>query len=162
MWTNMILCKYTYVEEGLFWKVEKKFIWRKRSVNCNQTILHFFFENIQYAQKRKERRKKVLEIIKKSQKLSTSKNVEISKKRSYTPSYTHYPQKNRHCKGDKFTKKQEQMFCEHVIKIIKWQDLSILGLTYRMSKTSKKLLKLLQKAVLLCYNDYTINTRDAT
>lgn len=29
-------------------------------------------------------------------------------------------------------------------------------------KTSKKLLKLLQKAVLLCYNDYTINTRDAT
>ena len=67
---------------------------------------------------------------------------------TYTQSYTHYPQKNRHCKGDKFTKKQEQMFCEHV--------------TYRMSKTSKKLLKLLQKAVLLCYNDYTINTRDAT
>ena len=31
-----------------------------------------------------------------------------------------------------------------------------------MSKTSKKLLKLLQKAVLLCYNDYTINTRDVT
>jgi hypothetical protein len=59
---------------------------------------HFFFENIQYAQKRKERRKKVLEIIKKSQKLSTSKNVEISKKRSYTPSYTHYPQK----KGEKY------------------------------------------------------------
>ena len=27
-----------------------------------------------------------------------------------------------------------------------------------MSKTSKKLLKLLQKAVPLCYNDYTINT----
>lgn len=43
----------------------------------NFTLL---FENIQYAQKRKERRKKVLEIIKKSQKLSTSKNVEISKK----------------------------------------------------------------------------------
>ena len=38
---------------------------------------------------------------------------------TYTPSYTHYPQKNRHCKGDKFTKKQEQMFCEHVIKIVK-------------------------------------------
>ena len=31
-----------------------------------------------------------------------------------------------------------------------------------MSKTSKKLLKLLQKAVLLCYNDYTINARIAT
>ena len=31
-----------------------------------------------------------------------------------------------------------------------------------MSKTSKKLLKLLQKAVLLCYNDYTINARVAT
>ena len=40
--------------------------------------------------------------------------------------------------------------------------MSILGLTYRMSKTSKKLLKLLQKAVLLCYNDYTINARVAT
>ena len=31
-----------------------------------------------------------------------------------------------------------------------------------MSKTSKKLLKLLQKAALLCYNDYTINARVAT
>ena len=31
-----------------------------------------------------------------------------------------------------------------------------------MSKTSKKLLKLLQKAVLLCYNDYTINARVTT
>ena len=31
-----------------------------------------------------------------------------------------------------------------------------------MSKTSKKLLKLLQNATLLCYNDYTINTRVAT
>ena len=40
--------------------------------------------------------------------------------------------------------------------------MSILGLTYRMSKTSKKLLKLLQKAVLLCYNDYTINARVTT
>ena len=70
----------------------------ERSVNCNQTILHFFFENIQYAQKKKNVEKKVLEIIKKSQKLSTSKNVEISKKRSYTPSYTHYPQK----KGEKY------------------------------------------------------------
>jgi len=40
--------------------------------------------------------------------------------------------------------------------------LSILKLTYRMSKTSKKLLKLLQNVVLLCYNDYTINARVAT
>lgn len=31
-----------------------------------------------------------------------------------------------------------------------------------MSKTSKKLLKLLQNVVLLCYNDYTINARIAT
>ena len=45
--------------------------------------------------------------------------TEKQEKSSYTRSYTHYPQKNRHCKGDKFTKKQEQMFCEHVIKIIK-------------------------------------------
>lgn len=40
--------------------------------------------------------------------------------------------------------------------------MSILRLTYRMSKTSKKLLKLLQNVVLLCYNDYTINARVAT
>ena len=40
--------------------------------------------------------------------------------------------------------------------------MSILKLTYRMSKTSKKLLKLLQNVVLLCYNDYTINARVAT
>ncbi len=40
--------------------------------------------------------------------------------------------------------------------------MSILKLTYRMSKTSKKLLKLLQNVVLLCYNDYTINARIAT
>jgi len=40
--------------------------------------------------------------------------------------------------------------------------LSILKFTYRMSKTSKKLLKLLQNVVLLCYNDYTINARVAT
>lgn len=40
--------------------------------------------------------------------------------------------------------------------------MSILNLTYRMSKTSKKLLKLLQNVVLLCYNDYTINARVAT
>ena len=39
--------------------------------------------------------------------------------------------------------------------------MSILKLTYRMSKTSKKLLKLLQNVVLLCYNDYTINARVA-
>lgn len=31
-----------------------------------------------------------------------------------------------------------------------------------MSKTSKKLFKLLQNVVLLCYNDYTINARVAT
>ena len=31
-----------------------------------------------------------------------------------------------------------------------------------MSKTSKKLLKLLQNVILLCYNDYTINARVAT
>lgn len=31
-----------------------------------------------------------------------------------------------------------------------------------MSKTSKKLLKLLQNVVLLCYNDYTINAKVAT
>ena len=31
-----------------------------------------------------------------------------------------------------------------------------------MSKTSKKLLKLLQNVALLCYNDYTINARIAT
>lgn len=31
-----------------------------------------------------------------------------------------------------------------------------------MSKTSKKLIKLLQNVVLLCYNDYTINARVAT
>lgn len=31
-----------------------------------------------------------------------------------------------------------------------------------MSKTSKKLLKLLQNVVLLCYNDYTINARVAS
>ena len=31
-----------------------------------------------------------------------------------------------------------------------------------MSKTSKKLLKLLQNVALLCYNDYTINARVAT
>ena len=31
-----------------------------------------------------------------------------------------------------------------------------------MSKTSKKLLKLLQNVVLLCYNDYTINARVTT
>ena len=31
-----------------------------------------------------------------------------------------------------------------------------------MSKTSKKLLKLLQNVMLLCYNDYTINARVAT
>ena len=81
---------------------------------------------------------------------------------TYTPSYTHYPQKKPCSAGEEFTKKQEQMFCEDVIKIKKRWDLSILGLTYRMSKTSKKLLKLLQKAVLLCYNDYTINTGVAT
>ncbi len=40
--------------------------------------------------------------------------------------------------------------------------MSILKLTYRMSKTSKKLLILLQNVVLLCYNDYTINARVAT
>lgn len=40
--------------------------------------------------------------------------------------------------------------------------MSILKLTYRMSKTSKKLLKLLQNVVTLCYNDYTINARVAT
>lgn len=40
--------------------------------------------------------------------------------------------------------------------------MSILRLTYRISKTSKKLLKLLQNVVLLCYNDYTINARVAT
>ena len=40
--------------------------------------------------------------------------------------------------------------------------MSILKLTYRMSKTSKKLLKLLQNVVLLCYNDYTINARVAS
>ena len=40
--------------------------------------------------------------------------------------------------------------------------MSILKLTYRMSKTSKKLLKLLQNVILLCYNDYTINARVAT
>lgn len=40
--------------------------------------------------------------------------------------------------------------------------MSILKFTYRMSKTSKKLLKLLQNVVLLCYNDYTINARVAT
>lgn len=40
--------------------------------------------------------------------------------------------------------------------------MSILKLTYRMSKTSKKLLKLLQNVALLCYNDYTINARVAT
>ena len=40
--------------------------------------------------------------------------------------------------------------------------MSILKFTYRMSKTSKKLLKLLQNVVLLCYNDYTINARIAT
>lgn len=40
--------------------------------------------------------------------------------------------------------------------------MSILKLTYRMSKTSKKLLKLLQNVVLLCYNDYTINARVTT
>ena len=40
--------------------------------------------------------------------------------------------------------------------------MSILKLTYRMSKTSKKPLKLLQNVVLLCYNDYTINARVAT
>ena len=39
--------------------------------------------------------------------------------------------------------------------------MSILKLTYRMSKTSKKLFKLLQNVVLLCYNDYTINARVA-
>lgn len=39
--------------------------------------------------------------------------------------------------------------------------MSILKLTYRMSKTSKKLLKLLQNVVLLCYNDYTINAKVA-
>ncbi len=40
--------------------------------------------------------------------------------------------------------------------------MSILKLTYRMSKTSKKLLKLLQNVVTLCYNDYTINARVTT
>ena len=40
--------------------------------------------------------------------------------------------------------------------------MSILKLTYRMSKTREKLLKLLQNVVLLCYNDYTINARVAT
>ena len=40
--------------------------------------------------------------------------------------------------------------------------MSILKFTYRMSKTSKKLLKLLQNVALLCYNDYTINARVAT
>ena len=40
--------------------------------------------------------------------------------------------------------------------------MSILKLTYRMSKTSKKLLKLLQNVALLCYNDYTINARVTT
>ena len=55
--------------------------------------------------------------IKIHRKLSTSKMPENRIKVTYTPSYTHYPQKNRHCKGDKFTKKQEQMFCEDVIKI---------------------------------------------
>ena len=40
--------------------------------------------------------------------------------------------------------------------------MSILKLTYGISKTSKKLLKLLQNVVLLCYNDYTINARVAT
>ena len=61
----------------------------------NFTLL---FENIQYAQKKKRTSKKSAGNYKKSQKLSTSKNVEISKKRSYTPSYTHYPQK----KGEKY------------------------------------------------------------
>ena len=52
-------------------------------------------------------------------KLSTSKMPQNGIKVTYTPSYTHYPQKKRCFREDKFTKKQEQMFCEHVIKIKK-------------------------------------------
>ena len=57
---------------------------------CNKVLKD---ENIQCAQNGKCCRKKVSELWKIAKKLSTSKNVEISKKMSYTPSYKHYPQK---------------------------------------------------------------------
>ena len=38
---------------------------------------------------------------------------------TYTPSYTHYPQEKTDSMYMEFTKKQEQMFCEDVIKIKK-------------------------------------------
>mgnify|MGYP006960462764 FL=1 len=50
-------------------------------------------------------------------KLSTFEMPENRIKVTYTPSYTHYPQKNRGFQERDFTKKQEQMFCEDVIKI---------------------------------------------
>ncbi len=50
------------------------------------------------------------------------------------------------------------MFCEDVIKIDFQQNLSRFGLTDTMSKTYKKLVKLLQNAQEMCYNAYTINT----
>ena len=52
-------------------------------------------------------------------KLSTPKMPENRIKVTYTPSYTHYPQKKSCFEGEEFTKKQEQMFCEDVIKIKK-------------------------------------------
>ena len=51
-------------------------------------------KNMQNAQIDKNKIKTGFFFRKKQKKLSTLKNVEISKKRSYTPSYSHYPQKN--------------------------------------------------------------------
>ena len=55
--------------------------------------------------------------------------------------------------------KQERPFCEVVIKNEICHKMSKNTLTYAMSKTSKKLVKLLQNHHIICYNAYTINNR---
>jgi len=51
------------------------------------------------------------------------------------------------------------MFCEVVIKIDILEKMSEFGLTGGKSKISKKLVKLLQNGLKMCYNAYTIKNR---
>ena len=88
--------------------------------------------------------------------LSTDKKPVKRTKAIYTRSYTHYPQICNRFVFGKMQIEKEQGFCENYIKMSKIKDFFKKQLTIIMSKINKKILKLLQKAAQLCYNDYTI------
>ena len=78
---------------------------------------------------------------------------------TYTPSYTHYPQKFGEEKYLPEKRRQERPFCIVVIKIPFSRKKCNFLLTNAMSKISKKFVKLLQNQIKIWYNAYTIKNR---